>query len=240
MKDRSNSFLAYVGSAAEEDMLNEFEQWEKDFTDIEVPKEVEARILRDAKAFDKKQQNHRRKKNLIRFAKVAAVVMLIISVTFSTLVISVDAFRERIVDFLFEDKGTHMEVIPLENEENTLEIRNDIPAEGQGVFYPRYIPEGYKIVETKIAGSKKIITFQDNAQITLIFTQEPWDNGRLSINNEDIESGQLQINGKSAFWTSRNKELILMWNKSNYRFVLYGEIELEEMISIAENVFFIK
>lgn len=240
IEERSNSFLAYIGNAAEEDMLKEFEEWENNATAIKIPEELETKILKSAKCFNEKQKRIKRKSSLIKLTKTAAIVMLIISVTFSTLVISVEAFRERVVDFLFEDKGTHMEVIPTEADENTLEMKNDVPADGQGVFYLRYIPEGYKIVETKIAGSKKIITFQDNAQITLIFTQEPWDNGRLSIDNEDIESGQLQINGKSAFWTSKNNELILMWSKSNYRFVLYGEIELEEMISIAENIFFIK
>lgn len=240
IEERSNSFLAYIGNAAEEDMLKEFEEWENNATAIKIPEELETKILKSAKCFYEKQKRIKRKSSLIKLTKTAAIVMLIISVTFSTLVISVEAFRERVVDFLFEDKGSYMEVIPLETEENTLEIKNGLPSDGQGVFYLRYIPEGFKIVETKIAGSKKIITFQDNVQKILIFTQEPWDNGKLFIDNEDIESGQILINEEAAFWTSKNDMLSLVWNKNNYRFMLFGPIELEEMIIIAENIFFIK
>lgn len=240
MKDRSNSFLAYIGNAAEEELLKEFDQWENNATDITIPEELETKILKSAGSFNKKEKNGRRKRTFLRISKTAAIVILLISVAFSTLMISVDAFRVRVIDFLFEDKGSYMEVIPLETEENTLEIKNGLPSDGQGVFYLRYIPEGFKIVETKIAGSKKIITFQDNVQKILIFTQEPWDNGKLFIDNEDIESGQILINEEAAFWTSKNDMLSLVWNKNNYRFMLFGPIELEEMIIIAENIFFIK
>ena len=33
IEERSNSFLAYIGNAAEEDMLKEFEEWENNATD---------------------------------------------------------------------------------------------------------------------------------------------------------------------------------------------------------------
>lgn len=240
INDRSKSFLAYIGNAAEEDMLKEFEEWENNATAIKIPEELETKILKSAKCFNEKQKRIKRKSSLIKLTKTAAIVMLIISVAFSTLVISVDAFRERVVDFLFEDKGTHTEVISIETEENTLEMKNDIPADGQGVFYLSYIPEGYKIVKTEIAGATKIIVFQDDSQKTLIFTQEPWNNGKLRIDNEDVESGRLEINGKPAFWTSKNNVLSLIWDKNNYRFVLFGSIQLEEMIVIAENIFFVK
>lgn len=240
IKDRSKSFLAYIGNAAEEELLKEFDQWVNNATDITIPEELETKILKSAGSFNKKGKNGRRKRTFLRISKTAAIIIFLISVAFSTLMISVDAFRVRVIDFLFEDKGSYMEVIPLETEENTLEIRNGLPSDGQGVFYLRYIPEGFKIVETKIAGSKKIITFQDNVQKILIFTQEPWDNGKLFIDNEDIESGQILINEEAAFWTSKNDMLSLVWNKNNYRFMLFGPIELEEMIIIAENIFFIK
>ena len=61
--------------------------------DRSIPEGEEAKILKSAEEYNKKQKSDERRKPLLRYSKTVTIVMLIISVAFSTIVISVDAFR---------------------------------------------------------------------------------------------------------------------------------------------------
>lgn len=62
----------------------------------------------------------------------------------------------------------------------------------------------------------------------------------MRVNNEGVESGEVLVDGSSAFWTSRKGEVTLIWNQNEYGFLLYGPESLTEMIKIAEELLYIK
>jgi len=240
LQERSDSFLTYIGKASEEEMLKEFERWEKEASDIEVPKEIEHKMHKIIKDFEQKEKTKRRSAGFKRFSKIAALVIIIIATAFTAVVVSVDAFRLRVFDFLFVSNQEYTQVIPVESNIDSTEIKKVLPQDWKNVFYPEYLPKGYQLVETEVAGGSKTIYYQDNFQNVIIFSQEPADGGDVFVDNENVEKGEILINGSSAFWTSKNGQLTLIWNHNSYRFMLFGPIELEEMTKIAGNLLYIK
>lgn len=240
IKARSDGFLAYIAQAAEEDMLEEFNSWERNNPDLKVPKELESRILNTADEFHKKQKRKQLRNNCIRFLKMTAIIMLVVAISFSGLLISAEAFRLKIFDFIFENNKEFTKVVPVESGSNVLTIKKNIPEGWQGLFYPGYLPEGYLFAEAEEIGDSKTIVFKNKSQAIIILTQGPLYESEMRVNNEGVESGEVLVDGSSAFWTSRKGEVTLIWNQNEYGFLLYGPENLSEMIKIAEELLYIK
>lgn len=221
-------------------MLNEFEQWETESSNLSVPKVVESKILNMANSFNKKQFYEKRNKKLKKLVKVAAIIILVITTVFTTVAFNVEAVRIRVFEFLFQQNEEYMNVTSVETSGNEAEIKKILPSNWGNIYYPDYLPKGYMFVEAEDAGIAKIVSFQNKKGDVILFSQQPNDSAGMIVDNEDTKKGEISINGNPAFWTSKNNDTTLIWNQNNYRFMAYGHVELKSLIQIAENLIFIK
>ena len=235
----SDSFFAAIGKAAEEEMLKECELWELEFEEINIPEKVEAQILTLARKLEKKQLNKKRDRIIKRYAKTAAVIVLLVSMSFTVLFISADALRGDFFGFIFQNSDAYVKVIPVEAGGSSADAKKNLPSDWEGVYYPDYLPEQYEFVEAESAGEAKSITFQNDEWDTLLLTQEPSDGAEILVDNEGVISGETSIQGRPAFWTSKDGETTLLWNQSGFLFMLYGPVDLDEMIRVAEHLLYV-
>lgn len=240
IKERSDSFLAYVAKAAEEEMLNEFEQWEKELSDAVVPKDTELKILKMADDFNKLHAKEQRRESFNKYVRIAAVVILAITTVLATLTFSVEAVRIKVFDFLFQENEEYMQVIPVETSGENERIKSLLSGDWENFYYPDYLPKGYRLEEAENEGLPYMMAFVNENGDVLLFSQQPADEGMLIVDNENTEKGELTINGSPAFWTSKNNETTLVWTLNGARFTAFGKVELEELIRLAENLVFIK
>lgn len=246
IKMRSDSFLTYIGKGAEDSMLSEFDEWEKKNPNINVPKDTELKILAMTNEFQKKYNKKVMQKSIRRFGKVACLALIIIATVFTIAVVSVDALRIRVFDFLLQDEGEYRVVDSIETSTEDSHIKELVPDDWKSFFYPSYLPDGYKLVETEgVVNSEgleniKIIFFQNEGQDLITFSQELMDNNQLLVDNEDVDSSKILINGDNAFLTSKNGFTTIIWNHNQYQFMISGSLDHETLIKIAENLIFIK
>jgi hypothetical protein len=234
-----DSFFAAIGKAAEEEMLKECELWEREAGDIKIPETAEIQILMLARKFERKQLNKKRNLIIKRYAKTAAVIILLVSVSFSVLLVNADALRGKFFDFVFENSDAYMKVIPVETNEPFTNAERNLPPDWKEVYYPDYLPKGYEYTNASIAGTAKSIAFQNEKKAILLLTQEPSDGAEILVDKEGAESGETSIQGNSAFWTAKDGETTLMWNQYGILFMLYGPADLNEMIKIAEHLLYV-
>lgn len=235
----SDSFFAVVGKVAEEAMLMECELWERDAGELQVPEITEVQILALARKYEKKQLNKKRDQFITRYAKIAAVIVLLVVASFSVLLANADALRGESFDFIFQNSDAYIKIIPVEMAMADAEAEKNLPADWEVVYYPDYLPEGYRFEEAEAAGSAKTIAFQNEAFDILLLTQEPSDGAEILIDKDGVENGETSIQGNPAFWTAKNGETTLMWNQYGFLFMLYGPVALEEMVRIAEHLLYI-
>src|SRR5665647_3889736 len=88
MQDRSDSFLAYVGKASEEEMLREFDKWESELGDNKVPLNIDTNIFKMAKDFEAKEKAKKKTENVRKSIKMAALVMIIVTTAFTVLAVN--------------------------------------------------------------------------------------------------------------------------------------------------------
>jgi hypothetical protein len=221
-------------------MLAEFDEWEKNSSAVKVPKNLESQILNTAHELNRERKRKSYRNTCMKVLKMAAIIMLIVAISFSGLLISAEAFRLKIFDFIFENNKEFTKVVPVESGSNVLTIKKNLPKGWQGLFYPGYLPEGYLFTEAEEIGDSKTIVFNNKNEGILILTQGPLYESEMRVNNEGVESGEVLVDGTSAFWTSRKGEVTLIWNQNGYGFLLYGPESLSEMIKIAEELLYIK
>lgn len=240
IKERSDSFLAYVAKAAEDDMLDEFDRWEKEAADVKVPANTEFIILSMADEFHKIQNREERKKFFKRFVRVAAIVILAAATTLTALTVSVEAVRSKVFEFLFQENKEYMNVVPVETSGNSENIKSLLPADWENTYYPDYLPKGYEFKEAEDNGISHMIAFQNDNGDVLLFSQQPSDDTGMIVDNENTEKGELTVNGNPAFWMSKNGETTLIWSRDSTRFMASGKMDLDELTQIAKNIIFIK
>ena len=175
-----------------------------------------------------------------KYAKVAAVVILAVTTVFTTLTVTVEAVRHRVFEFLFQENDVYMNVIPVETGGDSEGIRGLLPGDWEHFYYPDYLPEGYHFEEAENNGISYMMAFVNEDGAVLLFSQKPIDAGRMIVDNEDTEKGELTINGNPAFWVSKNNEITLVWSRNSTRFMASGEMELDVLLELAENLIFIK
>jgi hypothetical protein len=235
-----DSFFAAIGKAAEEEMLKECELWEKEAGDIRVPEKAEARILALARKLEKRQLNKKRDHLIRRYAKTAAVIVVLVSVSFTALLANADALRGRFFDFVFQDNDTYTKVIPVQTSDNGTGAEKNLPADWKEVYYPDYLPQGYLFTESTASGTAKTIIFQNRQEDTLVLTQEPSDGAEILVDKDGVKSGETSVQGNPAFWTDKDSELTLMWNEYGVLFMLYGPLDMEEMTKVAEHLLYVE
>ena len=240
IQDRSDSFLAFVGKSSEEEMLREFDKWESELGDDEVPQNIDAKILKMAKDFEAKGNTKKKTENVRKSLKIVALIMIIVTTSFTVLAVNVDAFRLKIFDFLFESNEEYTSITPVEKNADTGEVEKEMPAEWTGFFSAGYLPSGYSLAGTEVIGETKIIYYMDDIQNIISLRQEPAGSADFNTDNKDVEKGEVSIEGALAYWTLKNGQLTLIWNHNNYRLILYGPAEIEEMMKIGENLIFVK
>lgn len=236
----NHSFFAAVGRAAQEDMLRECDLWDQESGELTIPDKVESQILELAKKHEKKHLNKKRNRYIRRYTTTAAAILLFVTVSFAVLFVNADAWRGKVFGFMFQDSAAYMKIVPVETDGPEMDAQKNLPADWEGVYYPDYLPEGYRFTEASAAGNAKSITFQRKNGDILILSQEPSEGAEVLIDKDGTENGETEVQGSPAFWSSKGGETTLMWNDYGFLFMLYAPADLDELKKVAEHLLYIE
>jgi hypothetical protein len=157
-----------------------------------------------------------------------------LGVSFSGLVVSVEAFRYKVFDLLFSREDGYNVFIPYEAAEG-----ETLAQDWQGYYFPEYVPDGYRPTgSSKTEEASLYIHFvDDGGQNFIDFQQSPLESHMFAIDNEGEESGQIDINGKTGFWNRHDDMLTLLWTRDETGFLIVAnDLSVEEAAKIAESI----
>jgi len=160
--------------------------------------------------------------------KRVAVFIVTLLIAVSVTIISVDALRKNVFDFLvniYEDFiSIFYDKTPEDNTENKIDE----------FFVPQYIPEGYEIISNEVQHGA-VLKIYSNTKNRFIFSQFV-----LSINlNIDIENREYEkvdINGNIGIFYTEKGINHIVWDDSKYCFEIKGSISKDEIIKIAKSL----
>lgn len=187
----------------------------------ELIAQMEAKIAKEIN----RQKRMKTVPKLRRFGKYVAIFFVAIAAVFSVSFVTVDAFRNSILNYFFEDQG-----------EST---RHKFQQEQDGIYLPSYIPENLYVslysdddfpVQILLQSSNE----EDYAHI-LIFHQE----SEVYSNTEDaVELEYININGTDGEYCENDGYASLIWsNKECTRIAhLTSNLSKSEIINIAQSI----
>jgi hypothetical protein len=195
----------------------------------------------ERKLFHKKLNNELRKHKLRSIVKTTkkvlpkfAVIFLILAIGFTTLFMTVEAFRGVVLNFIVTFYDTHVEVrLPSNNPSN-------IPISFSNGYIPTYIPKGYLINGISDMGEYKMIEYiNDEGKFIDFYEFDSSMKTAIDTENADIIKS-IKINGIDGIFVLKNEKANISWANAERVFLISAQLSEKEMVKIAESVIFVE
>lgn len=187
----------------------------------------------------KKAKKFNKDRRLSRVLNKAAVVMLVVVIAFSTAMVTVQAFRIQVLNFLINMKPKYTSLQLTENDSN--QTSEKMIVNWTNTYVPTYISDGYEVSSISYSDSIKMIKLnRKDDSSTIIYTEYNSSNS-IAVDTENASLVKtIKINGLDGTLSVKNSVTAVAWKMDNHLFTVQGQICTDEAIKIAEGVKFIK
>ena len=178
------------------------------------------------------RQIHKDKANsfIKKFAKIAAIIFIVIAVCAVT-IISVDAFRIPVFNFLI---NTGDEITNIQVDDAEIENQGDTNINTSS-FEPAYIPLGFELVSTNETGDLVSQLYMNENEDTLVINQHPIDSN-IGIDTESADYKNIQISDKDGFCSVKNRITQLYFSTEQNSYLIISSLDISELIKIASSI----
>jgi hypothetical protein len=180
-------------------------------------------IINEIILSEKNDISRRKRKRLQRHILLTAIIALTLLLLSA---LTVSAFREKIISVFTEitSKGTvfHYEADDTDNTEKFNLAVN-------------YIPADFEITQQYSNENEYYIRYSNNNLFFDVDKQLPPDAYTLNTENGNIE--YIDINGSDALFSASDNLKIITWIKNDYVYTISGNIDKDELIGIAKNIY---
>lgn len=236
IQERSDSFMKHVATVIAEDYATAFRSSDEINDSTEIPRELRHSLQGIVADFEKRDRRRLRMKQSRRIGKIAAAVFLCFVMVSTILVVSVEAFRLKVIDFIMTDHGEYVDLNPAESGTVSDAVRDRLPETWEDAFYPSMLPEGYIFGDAYDLGKSKTILFVNEKQETITITFTPIEQGQRMADSEGSNVERITINGNPGICFTKEERTILHWSQSGYEFNLIAFLPEDASIEIAENM----
>lgn len=170
----------------------------------------------------------------------AAVIFLVLIITFSTAVVTVQAFRVKVMNFLIDIQP---EYTSFQIKDNTSGSSGEkLTVNRTNTYLPTYIPEGYEVDSLTYTEPLKEITYSNpkNKNACVYFTEYDSSNN-LQV---DTENGAVvktvSVNGNKGTLIIKNSLITIVWKMGRNIFTVQSTENADRTMKISQNVKFIQ
>ena len=225
-------FDALLKLATEEAMKEEMEALpdNEELNRIHMPSET---LNKKISSIITKEKRMRKRKNFAyKFAKIAAVFIVALSVS-GVILMSIEASRNFILNAFISVQNNHVAFyFESEESEGNEEINIDVIS--------RYIPDDFKIVNIHNTEMSAVIIYEGFSEQRIIIRQDVAINLQAAIDNEERNFSSMRMGGQEVFVFAAEdiSELsIIMWQNRNGIFTVHSDIDFEMLLSMVERMF---
>lgn len=204
-------------------------EWAEDISPDDIPEEELSDELNKKmdNMFTSARKKANRKRRFITARRIAAVFVVLLTMA-SITVMSVDAFREPVLNFIFKTS---------DKENKTRMNMTEIPATSTEIeFVFHYMPEGYVFEKKVIDKSNTNITYQYNNKDSIILIDiifEPSANVYKYIEDQDYKS--IKTTDTEYFYIKGSYNQ-LIWSKGKTIYTIFSNLKSDTMIRIGKNI----
>lgn len=202
-------------------------------SDDEVPKhQFSRKFEKKMKRLIKDQRRSPAMRRMMTMAKRAAMFVLITTtLTFSCLM-TVEAFREKVIAFVTEVFEDMTEFRFFSSSETS---------DDMGELTISYLPEGMEEIysEEREEVPHRIIIFEDAEGSQLTIDQHSVgssNNYTVALDTEDASVSETEIKGEEATLVIKGEWSAAMWKDNQFVWLVYGEVPPDELLKVTEGI----
>lgn len=170
----------------------------------------------------------RRKISHRRMIKRALILVAVLILALGTLIVSVDAVRMKVFNYVFQEHPGHTKLIPSDIEEP--EERN-MPD-----FQLGYVPEGYKMVNYDRDHSTLWVDYDNGKEQYIHFSVDYAADASFSIDNDTFVREETRVGEYQAWYFYDDMGGLLIWQMDKYLLTVDGGVGRDEIMKMAKSV----
>ena len=163
-------------------------------------------------------------KTASRIIQKVSVFLVILLIGVCTTVITVEAIRTPFINWL----------ISLQKDSSTIHFKEE--SDMTDITFG-YLPEGY---EASLVSADSKTTYysieNDVGNVIFLMINSLDSDSGLNVDTENAEVSEFSLSGKKAISVKKEDRNTLIWTVGQYACILEGQLSIEEMIRIAENI----
>lgn len=196
---------------------------------------TEGKMIRLIRAKSKNKEKAAKHGRLSRFLSAAAIFVLVLLLGFGSALAFSPALRVQLMRMLYQVTPQYTEIRFLPDPNKTLEI----PAEWNGLYYPSYIPEGYRMEGARSNSFIAKVFYSGNEKTYVRLTEQILET-QTNIDTENSTIEEIEISGFKGILAYKERYTIIAWPCSDKYFILDTTESPDVAMKIAQSVVRIK
>lgn len=175
------------------------------------------------------------------FNKSAAVILLATLIS-TAIAFSVDASRMKILNLLLDVNEQFTRITYSDNDSNrTSQTQNNEFEKSEKLKYsPEYIPEGFYAVNSSASNGMSLISYENKQKLFIRFSEMAPENA-INLDTEDAELIEnVKIKSFDALLVKKGNIVSIVWSNNDMCFSIIAQLDVEEIVKIAESVELLK
>lgn len=216
--------------------LEEAEKLKND-PEFQPSQEAVQKFSKQVDAHFKKTKAYARRRRVGQALNKAAIAMLIVLVILGASVITVQAVRVRVLNFLMD---IHQEYTSFQLQDSSSGLEDGgTTIDWHQAYVPTYMPEGYEISAISDGKLSKTIEFI-NGQGSLITYMELSASAKPAVDTENASVfKRVSVNGHKGSMVVKKSLVTVIWAMNDRMFMIRGQIDQDLAIKMAEGVKYI-
>lgn len=177
------------------------------------------------KAVFRKEKRKPQLKKAMAYTKRVACVLLAVALISGITIGSVEAWRSKFLNFIFNEDQPNTDYRYAESKDTT--YSNDSISLG-------YIPAGFVLEYDHSSTRDADLRFTN--QNTYFSVMSADTDLKNSVDTENAMIENLLVNEKEAVYITKENLNILVWSDDIYSYVIYGNISKDELLKIAKKI----
>lgn len=232
-KRKSEVFLYEFGQVYTDIICNEADLLRDKYSDLSFPDSMDVNFESYIQQIEKLEKSSKRKKQLFKISKTAAIFLLTFIMVSATLILTVEAFRIKVFNFVIETNDRYTDLSIVEN--NRDDVNNDLVV-WEDLYYPEYIPKDYSVYDYIDTEAYKEVHFIKGDNVLSLYLHDGTEEFISYIDTEGVDISYININGHEAVYISKAGNITIAWNEGSTLIKVIGSESREEMIKISKSI----